>query len=265
MLTRKNTVLVAIINKASDFEIVRDQRWYRIPVASAPPMIRNGEAEIIGFYETKAYTREQPIIRWYAEVRGMTKVKRKELFPKEIPNPKTEKEYYKIEIGALKELPIPIVSLRPRRVVFIPTSIEKFFSVKEVNFLYNTTKLEDTFWLAMLKRNIFAERQYHIKTTGLHYFMDFALFCRQRNIDVEVDGGVHMEQDQVEYDKKRNNLLEKEGWSVLRFTSKMLEYNLDTQVQLVAETIDKYGGLQDLSNPKTFNYVIEDAQQRLFS
>ncbi len=254
------------MNNKNDFRIAKENLWYRIPIKNAPPIIRNGNAKLISFYHTSEFEKEKSTIQWFAEIRKISVVKRKELFPNEIQNEKTDKEYFKIEFAPLKQLPIPIISLRPRRILFIPTSEEKFFSSKEINFLFNNSSLENKFWNEMMKNSMYAEREYFISVSKRNFFLDFALFCKNKNIDIEVDGDhYHMDNDSVRNDKQRNNLLESKGWSVLRFTSKDIENDLNGSMNIVRETVNKYGGIQDAKNPSEFNYLTNDeGQSRMF-
>ena len=76
-----NTVLVAIVPSNNDFEIAKEQNWYRIPVKKAPPIVRNGGIKYIAFYFPKIFKDEEYSVKYYAEVKNFTIVKRKELFP----------------------------------------------------------------------------------------------------------------------------------------------------------------------------------------
>jgi very-short-patch-repair endonuclease len=49
------------------------------------------------------------------------------------------------------------------------------------------------------------------------YFADFA--CRSERLIVEVDGSQHVDS---EHDERRDSWLNKEGWSVLRFSNRMV-------------------------------------------
>jgi len=267
MFKSENIVLVALMNNHADFKIALERNWYRIPVKNAPSNIHDSSARIIAFYHTKEFEKEKFTIKWFSEIKRTTIVKREQLFPREPKNPKTGKDYYKIEFAVLRQLPIPIISLRPRRILFIPTTSEKFFSVKEINFLFNSSKLEDKFWNALLYKNIFAERQYFVTVSNKNFFLDFALFCKTRNIDIEIDGdSYHMKEDAVRNDKQRSNLLEIEGWSVLRFTSKEIQSDLSASVNLVIEAANKYGGLQDNRSADLYSYLTNDTgQMKLFS
>lgn len=117
----QNTVLVAIMNEKQDFLIAKQQFWYRIPVKSAPKNLRENHVRYIAFYQTKKFENEPYLIRWYAKVNKISIVKRKDLFPNEFKNPKTEQEYYKLEFSELLALDEPIISKKHRRITFIPT------------------------------------------------------------------------------------------------------------------------------------------------
>ena len=42
----QNDTLVAVMNSVVDFEIAQNHHWYRIPVDSAPPIVRNNEINL---------------------------------------------------------------------------------------------------------------------------------------------------------------------------------------------------------------------------
>jgi len=74
-----NTALVAIVPSRRDWELVRTQGWYRIPVRTAPEMVKEGEVTHIAFYFPSEFGEEKYSIRWYAPVEDITIRKRKEL------------------------------------------------------------------------------------------------------------------------------------------------------------------------------------------
>jgi very-short-patch-repair endonuclease len=251
-----------LLNNPNDFGIAQDNCWYRIPLKNAPAIIKESTARLIAFYHTKEFLKDKFTIQWFAEIKKISIVKREKLFPRELINSKTGQEYYKVEFHPLRKLIIPIVSLRPRRILFIPTTEEKFFGSKEINFLFNGSTLENKFWNAMMLKNIYPERQYFVTVSDKNFFLDFALFCKSRNIDIEIDGDhYHMNENSVRNDKQRNNLLESKGWSVLRFTNKDLDESLDSSINIVLETANRYGGIQDIKDPKKFNYLDEGSSQ----
>ena len=240
MAKNQNTVLVVLMNSKSDFEIAQKFNWYRIPVISAPPIVKNNSAKYISFYHTKIFEKEKYSIKWYAEIKKITIVKRKELFPNLSFDNKSENNYYKIEFGNLIALPKEILSLRPRRLLFIQTTEEKFFIAREINHLFNDSPLEDILWEKFVEKQITAERQFYTSINESYFILDFAVFCKIRNIDIECDGDkFHMDPLMIRMDKHRNNLLESSGWSVLRFTTQDILYNFKKSYNIINDTINK--------------------------
>jgi hypothetical protein len=113
----EDRVLVALLNNRRDFEIARDEGWYRIPLKHAPPSTT--EAVVLAFYFTRAFGEEKWAIHWYAPVRGHELVRRRDLLPIEPDHPHADAPYYKLQLGPLIRLEQPIYSLRWRRITFI--------------------------------------------------------------------------------------------------------------------------------------------------
>ncbi len=251
----------------ADWAIARNQGIYRIPVRMAPPMVRTGEITHIAFYQPKAFGVEGFTIRWYAPVSSLMIRKRKEILPDQPHHPKANVDYYVIGCKDLQPLPRIIPSRKPRRLLFIPTTEEKLFTAPEINFLFNDSPLEELMWEELLRAGIPAERQYDITVGTLRFKLDFAVFCKERNIDIECDGDeYHMTPQSVERDKQRSNVLTSHGWADLHFTTQELTSNLVYTMSVVSEAINRYGGLQDPNDPNEFRYVPlpDDPQPRLF-
>lgn len=260
----KKDVLIALMNSKKDFAIAQEQGWYRIPVKSAPQNIRDQSVKYLAFYHTQIFGEEAYSIRWYGEVRRITIVPRKELFPELHSDPKADNEYYKIVLDKLHQLPEPIISRRWRRVLFIQTSLRRFQHAQEINDVFHESPIEETVWEALKAEKIMAERQYWVGTGEKFFYLDFALFCKDRNIDVECDGDAfHSKPEDVKRDKKRNNLLESLGWAVLRFTTDDIYNNLKQAVSQMKKTINRCGGLQDINDSMMFKRFAFDNSQQL--
>jgi very-short-patch-repair endonuclease len=241
----QRTVLVAIMNNKRDFAIAREKHWYRIPVRSAPRNLRELEVRQVAFYFTKVFEQDAYSVRWAAKVKRLSIVKRKELLPDEILDPRSEDDYFKIELEALEQLPAPIPSRRRRRLVFIQTTPSRLENAQELNDLYHESPLEEELWRAFKSENIPAERQFFIDEKEARFALDFAIFCNDRSIDVECDGDrFHLQAQRVKRDKKRSNLLESLGWSVLRYGSSDIFVRLPETLHQVKEAIRTYGGLK---------------------
>lgn len=253
-------VLVAIMNNQADWEIVRDQGWYRIPAASVKQSVqRNWPPDWIAFYQTRVFGSEKYAVNYYAPVHKINKVTRAHLFPDEPVNAKTQKTYYQILMGPLQRLPTPILSRRWRRINFIPTIGEKFIQAMEINDLYHESPLEDCLWVELKRRQIQAERQEFITINKHNYALDFAIYCQSGKIDVEMDGDTwHANRHQAEKDRLRDNALTTEGWRVLRFGSQQVrEQAGEYCVTTIAQNIEQLGGVKtppSQVNPADLSY-----------
>ncbi len=146
----KHPALVGIVPRKNLWPIIQKEKWYHVPVESAPKNIL--AAEYLAFYFPKAFGEEyQYKVIYYANVLGVETKKRIELFPDEPGDKKAGKDYFQFHLKTIKELPKPIPSLRWRRIVHIPTSCEKLFIAKEINDLYDTSPLEEKMYLEMKK------------------------------------------------------------------------------------------------------------------
>ena len=241
--TSKYPALVGIVPRKNLWDVIQRQRWYHIPVESAP---KNAElVEYLGFYFPAVFGKElQYKVNFYAKVSGVDIVKRIELFPEEKKHKRADKDYFKFHLESIKELPKPIPSIRWRRIAHIPTSYEKLFVAEEINDLYDTSPLEDKMYLEMKKRKISTERQFHVKVAKQFYCLDFGIFCKKGNIDLECDGEkYHTLPEALAKDRERNNELTSYGWQVLRFSGKEINRTLDNCFVKIERTIGNLGGV----------------------
>jgi very-short-patch-repair endonuclease len=234
--------LVAVLNDRRDFELAESEHWYRIPVQSAPDGLC--DTRWIAFYLTKAFGREKWCVRHWANVRSITQAARADLLPDEKRHPRARNLYYCLELDELQVRPEPIFSRRRRRIVFIPSIWRKFTTALEINDLVHGSPLEDRLWAAFKQEEIEAERQWWEWDKTTRYCLDFALFCPERNIDVECDGDTwHANPEAAVHDNARNNFLEGRGWHVLRFNTRQLTDDLAGCVRNVTTLINRCGGL----------------------
>ena len=243
----RGEVLVAILNNLEDMRLASEAGWYRIPVASAHRWLKDRwPPRWLAFYQTKVFDAEAYAVNYYAQVRGIRVVSRMDLFPNTPrDDPKVNRRYYQLLLEDLQPLPTPIISRRLRRIVFIPTTFDKFKSAAEINDLWDESPLEDRLWAIFKQTQIRAERQYPVEVEDHTYFLDFAIFCNQGKIDVETDGDTwHIGPESAQVDRLRDNNLASHGWKVLRFnTTEIHERPVDYCVSKVMDTINYLGGL----------------------
>ena len=237
----KPDMLVALLKEKNDLEILLNHNWYRIPIKSAPVDLY--KIKFLSFYQPSIFKSEKYKIKYYGIIKKIQVIKRKELFPDEIKNSKSELEYYKIIIDRIQELDEPIISKKGRRMVFIKTTLEKFINAHEINDLFHESPLEDKLWQEFKNFKISAERQFYIGSYKRNFFLDFALFCRERNLNVECDGDLyHINKAKAILDNERDNFLNKSGWNILRYSTTQLE-NISTCINEISDTINTNGGL----------------------
>jgi len=214
-------MLVALLKEPRDLIILKELGWYRIPVKNAPKNM--DKFQYIAFYQPDCFKEHSRLINYYGEVYSMGKRKRVELLPKETEHSRANDLYYRIVVKNLKKLSDPIVSSKPRRIVFIPTCYSKFELANNINDLFHGSPLEDRIWKKLQEEKIPAERQYDIKISGKAYKLDFAVFCKKGNVNIECDGDTyHISKEKSVKDNERNNLLTQIGWSILRFNTKQI-------------------------------------------
>lgn len=180
----EDRVLVAVMNNRRDFERVRDQGWYRVPVQHAPPS--TAEADYVAFYFTKSFGEERWAIHWYAPVRGHEMTRRRDLLPAEPDHPRADHAYFKLQLGPLERLEPPIVSLRWRRVTFIETTWDRFQMAQEINELYVSGA--DGLFVTLKEMGLAPEREYPLREAGVEYVVDLAIPCRHGTVAIASEG-----------------------------------------------------------------------------
>ncbi len=247
MSEKNGELLIAIINNQLDFAIARDRHWYRIPVNSVNKWLKNKwPPQWLAFYHTKAFKEHAHSIQYYARVIKIHQAKRWQLFPDRPIDSDSDKMYFQLLLEPLQRLPKPIYSRRWRRIVFIPTTWEKFTKAVEINDLYHGSPLEDRLWAALKRLNIPAERQELIQFKKNNYFLDFAIYCQKGKINIETDGDKwHHTPKIAPKDNLRNNDLVTSGWQILRFTRHQVFNQLDDYcVPKIATQINNLGGVE---------------------
>lgn len=143
-------VLVAVINNPRDLEIARVLGWYRIPLRFSPKVIA---VDYLAFYQTAVFGDEKWRIQYIAPVKGHELTTRGELLRDEPDHPRSNDEYFKIQIGALEALPKPIPAGKWRRITFFYTTGEYLIEAKIINDLIVRSEERRTLWRALRERN----------------------------------------------------------------------------------------------------------------
>lgn len=238
---QKQPVLVGIVKDEKQWDLIKNKKWYHLPVSVNSAPENPARIRYVAFYFPASFNGEHKYkVMFYAEMTGVVQKKRIELFPNEPENPKANEDYFQFHLGEIQKLSKAIVSRNNRDdIIHIPTNTEKLFNAEEINDLWwENSPLEDIMHSEFKRRKIEVERQWHVLTGGQHYFLDFALFAGDRKIDVECDGGQHYStQEAIDADKRRDELLNGAGWKVLRFTWEQINQNLNGCFEIVESII----------------------------
>lgn len=90
------------------------------------------------------------------------------------------------------------------------------------------TEAEKVLWKALRRKQLKGKRfrrQHPIDC----YIVDF--YCHEARLVIEVDGGIHIDKEQREYDIGRSEELEKHGLEVIRFSNERIKNNLSLVLQ----------------------------------
>lgn len=180
----EDRVLVAVMNRPKDLEIARDQGWYRLPEGKAG---RGAFFEYVAFYFTAAFAEKKYGVHYYARRLGHELVTRRDLLPDEPDHPRADQPYYKLQLGALQQRELPIVSLRWRRISFIHTTWDRFQAAEEINDLFvEGDQFVDRLYHALRESDLGPERHYPVREAGVDYVVDLAVPCRKGVLALEV-------------------------------------------------------------------------------
>ncbi|MEO0078542.1 MAG: DUF559 domain-containing protein [candidate division WOR-3 bacterium] len=238
---RGTPALVAVVTRWKDWNLLMNEHWYRIPVRTAPDRIER--FRWLAFYQTAAFGAEKWTVNYLARVRRVTRARRIDLLPDEPGHPRALDEYWRLEIDPLQRLPHPIPSLRLRRIVFIPTTLQRLKNAREINDLFCTSPIEDRLYIRLKRTGFYPERQYFVREGDPGNMLDLALFCQDGNIDVECDGELyHTGPAKAEIDRTRDNRLVSGGWRVLRFSGREIIRTPGQCLAIIRRTVRMLGG-----------------------
>jgi very-short-patch-repair endonuclease len=240
---RETPALVGIVNRRKDWLILQREHWYRIPVRSAPESL--SRIKYLAFYQTTAFEGEKCSVNYCAEVKDIRTVTRRELLPDEPGHRRAGEQYFRVALGDLQRLPHGIPSRRLRRLVFIPTSLERLRCATEINDLFRTSPIEDIMHETLKDAGLPAERQHLVRDADRSYLLDFALFCSDGNLNVECDGErYHSGPERAEQDRTRDNVLTADDWRILRFSGRELRDRPEECLKVIRRTIRRLGGIK---------------------
>lgn len=247
-MSKSGEVLVAIVNNQADFTTALTNRWYRIPATSKQRWLaRQWPPRWLALYQTACFGPEKYAVAYYAPVQSIRYLTRRELFPNHPLDARSHQYYYQLLLGSFERLHKPIVSQRLRRIIFIPTTWNKFYAATEINDLFDDSPLEDVLWAALKAHYIPAERQEFTTVRTQHFAPDFTVRCGKGKLAIETDGDVwHANPERATGDTERDNALKTAGWNLLRFSTKHIREGLESYcIPTIVQAINTLGGVDD--------------------
>jgi len=222
--------LVVVLNNLRDFDIVRDEGWYRIPVKHAPNRLG---ASYLAFYLTRVFGPDRWSVPYVAPVRRYRIVRRRDLLPEEPRHPRADAWYYKVELGPLQRLPRPVPSRHFRRVTFIPTTVERLLNARDVTDLWLRDDLQEQLYDALIERRVPAETTSSLAEAPASYQTGLRIPC--------LDGGIW-----VTYEQGRAEGVP-DDWAFIALTPEELAEHLDEVVDDVLDEVRGRGGVRQES------------------
>ncbi len=142
-------ILVCVLPKPRDLEIVRLLGWYRIPFRTAPKVVT---VDQLAFYQAGSFGETGGRINFIAQVKGHELTTRGELLKDEGNHPRANEEYYKIQVGGLEKLSQPIIADKWKRLTFLYTTGEYMLQAKTLNDLVVSSDERAVLWRSLRER-----------------------------------------------------------------------------------------------------------------
>ena len=151
--TRRQTVLVVVMNNEADLRRVASDGWYRIPQRHAPRRIG---ADYLAFYQTARFKGqpEAQTVTYFAPTRRYRLLTRRELLPDAADHPRADEYYFRIEVGPLQRLDNPVPAGPHRRFAFIHTTFAHLLQAQDVRDLYLKDDPFETLWRALCEHRL---------------------------------------------------------------------------------------------------------------
>lgn len=103
-------------------------------------------------------------------------------------------------------------------------------------FRRESTKAEKLLWEQLRRRN-FAGYKFRRQHPVEGYILDF--YCAEARLAIEVDGNIHKNREQVEYDCQRTIELAELGIEVIRFWNEDVEKDMERVKAKILQKIDR--------------------------
>jgi hypothetical protein len=108
--------------------------------------------DTLAFYQPASFGDQSGRIEWTAPVRGHELTTRAGLLRDEPDHPRAREEYFKIQLGALEQLPHPITADKWKRLTFLYTTGEYMLKAQTLNDLVVQSDKRQLLWQSLRER-----------------------------------------------------------------------------------------------------------------
>lgn len=112
----------------------------------------------------------------------------------------------------------------------------KLFEFSKI-FRKTQTDAQDIIWQSLRNRKMLGFKFRRQHPLG-KYIADF--YCFEAKLVIEIDGGIHNQLENKEYDENRSIELEELGITVIRFTNEMVSCDLNKVLDIIKEHLQKH-------------------------
>lgn len=240
IIEKSPRVLVGVLNTPRDLEILKNEGWYRIPLAAAPKQ----DYEYVAFYQPAVFGREGKRIAHFGPIKTRETVKRIVLLPHEVSHPRAEADYLKITLEHLVTLPHPIRNIIPRRVTFGFTTLSRLLAAHELLALFDVPRTEQIVAVALAQEGIATRPEVTISGKRKRVRVDLVIDCQKGKIAIECDNRrAHLSQSQKLKDRRKDAWLRRRGWRVIRLSEERISKQLDACLNWIKKEVNSLGGL----------------------
>jgi hypothetical protein len=181
----EDRVLVAYLPDPADFDIVRQEGWYRIPEKHAPKGLH---AEYYAFYFGRKFGENKWAIHYFARQQGFELITRRDLLPEQANHPRANERYFKVSLGPLQKVKEPIISLRWRRITFMHTTWDRFQDAREINDLFvEGGEYVDRIYATLKERGFQPELNFKMREPDPEYDAILTIPCREGVVELKQD------------------------------------------------------------------------------
>ena len=113
---------------------------------------------------------------------------------------------------------------------------KRMFIDKRRKLRLEMTDAERVLW-SYLRRKKLKGRRFRRQEGIGNYIVDF--YCHSEKLIIEIDGGVHLLKEQINYDERRSTYFKSQGYIELRFTNKDIFKNIDKVVEKIVNTFNE--------------------------